>query len=341
MRYKSTATIDGKRKYFYGASKKEADKKRDEYVKKFNGEKYLFKTVASKWWEDALLTIAYNTTKGYKPAMERAVKEFGDDDISDIKPYDIASYIKWFSRGGRADKTVRTQLMIINLIFKYAINDMGIDIQNPCRDIEVPKHLKKTKVHSPEDDTLKKIMAADDCQMKSIAMCILYSGLRKGELLALTSDDIGSATIRVNKSLFWDNNKPDIKTPKTEKGFREVPIINSLKPWLPKKKGILFDENGRYMRDSYFQKNWYKWCDELGIHCTPHQLRHRYATMLFDNSVDPKLAGAILGHAQISTTMDIYTDILDSKKKFEGLYQMDIKPSHCGRPLKKCGQISR
>ncbi|MDY4190917.1 MAG: tyrosine-type recombinase/integrase [Oscillospiraceae bacterium] len=47
----------------------------------------------------------------------------------------------------------------------------------------------------------------------------------------------------------------------------------------------------------------------------PHQLRHAYATMLFENGIAEADAQELLGHAQISTTMDIYTHIREGRKK--------------------------
>lgn len=48
---------------------------------------------------------------------------------------------------------------------------------------------------------------------------------------------------------------------------------------------------------------------ESGVAVTPHQIRHGYATALFESGIDAKTAQALLGHAQISTTMDIYTHV--------------------------------
>lgn len=57
----------------------------------------------------------------------------------------------------------------------------------------------------------------------------------------------------------------------------------------------------------------------FGVTVIPHQIRHGYATALFENGVDAKTAQVLLGHAQLSTTMDICThaceDIISAAKK--------------------------
>ena len=54
---------------------------------------------------------------------------------------------------------------------------------------------------------------------------------------------------------------------------------------------------------------------ELGIKLTPHQLRHGYATILYDAGIDLKTAQAWMGHANIQTTMDIYTHISEDRNE--------------------------
>ena len=61
--------------------------------------------------------------------------------------------------------------------------------------------------------------------------------------------------------------------------------------------------------DSAFRRQWYAYQKESGVTATPHQLRHAYATMLYEAGIDEKLAQELMGHADISTTKNIYTHI--------------------------------
>lgn len=341
MRYKVSATIDGKRKYFYGRTKKDAEQKRDEYLKRQGMLKVMFQTVAEQWWDDTEGELAYNTVRGYKAPFKRAVNHFYNIDVRNIKPIDVATFIREFAKKGYYDKTVRTQLMILNLIFKFAINFMGLDMTNPTRDVQVPRKLKKNKVHIPSNDDIQKMVNAPDSIQKRMAMWFIYTGLRKGELLALTSDDINDGFISVTKSIYHDNNRPRLKDTKTENGRRKIPIVKALEEYLPEKDGIIFDENGNYMRDSVFQKGWYRWCDMYDIHCTPHQLRHLYATMLIEqNNIPPKILQRLMGHANITTTLDIYAEVRESQEQeiADRIYELKVTTQD-GAIKKKKGSV--
>lgn len=69
------------------------------------------------------------------------------------------------------------------------------------------------------------------------------------------------------------------------------------------------------MTETQFQRQWELYCQATGLKITPHQLRHAFATILFDAGIDDKDAQELLGHANLSTTRDIYTHITQSRKK--------------------------
>ena len=67
---------------------------------------------------------------------------------------------------------------------------------------------------------------------------------------------------------------------------------------------------------AYFEDNWNKYKKEAGINITLHQLRHAYASyILHDSGIDVKTAQELMGHADISTTQNIYTQITERRIK--------------------------
>lgn len=145
--------------------------------------------------------------------------------------------------------------------------------------------------------------------------------LRKGEALALTYADIDkeNKVIHITKSLAYKYNTPYIKDPKTAAGVRDVPLLDELAPFIPDGEPHEFvfspDGENRPMSMMVFQRKWANFQKATGITCTAHQLRHSFATMLYDADVDVKQAQDILGHTTEAMTMDVYTKISERKRK--------------------------
>lgn len=324
-RWQQKVTIKGRPHYFYGRTKSEVLQK----IQAYQGEQEkgpLFEVVAEEWWDEHSATLQSNTIKSYKPALERAIVAFQGWRCRDITPAMIKSEIAAMAKS-RADKTVRTQLMVYNLIFKYAVTSDYCPT-NPAREVSVPHGLPKKKISSPSDEDIERVKRGWGCTFGMIAYMALYTGLRRGELLALEWSDIDldARTITVSKSLVHISNRPSVKRPKTAAGERVVPVLDALLPKLHKSAGLVFPGKSGHMTETEFQACWAQYTKESGVTCTLHQLRHAFATMLFEHDVAGKDAQGILGHAQLTTTMDIYTDIREQRKKavFEALYKADI-----------------
>lgn len=315
-RYQEAITINGKRIFFYGKTKAEIMTKLTEFTKaKEKGA--AFNAVAYEFWEFHEQTLAEQSKRPYAAALKRAISAFQGFPIKDIQPIDISRQIALFS-ANHADKTVRTQLMVYNLIFQYAVTH-GYMPSNPAREIHVPKNLPKSKRSAASSEDAERIKASVDLPCGLFAYMAMYTGLRKGELLALTWQDIdlNKQTISVTKSLEHINDRPHIKPPKTETSIREVVIPDQLLTVLKKqkdRKGIIFKSaSGGYIGSSVFHDLWARYCKASGVKCSPHQLRHLYATALFENGISVKTAQHMLGHAQYNTTMDVYTEL---RKKY-------------------------
>lgn len=331
--WQETLTVEERgrpvRKFFYGKTKAEVLRKVAAF-EEVRQKGRTFREVAEEWWADAEPGLAVNTLRGYRPAIARAKDRFGDSYIRAIKPSDINTFIRDFTKQHQAaDKTVRTQLMMVNLICKYAVSTGDLEA-NPARDISIPKGLKKESRTLPSDEDIKRVKESINCTFGLFALLTLYTGCRRGESLALTWDDIDFANrlVHITKSVYQKSNTPMLKEPKTEAGRRTVPLLDRLAERLKPGQGLLFPDpkTGGLMTEMHFQRLWKAYAAESGVTATPHQLRHAFATMLFEADVNEKDAQEILGHAQISTTRDIYTHIRDQRrqKTYTQLRTMDI-----------------
>jgi len=305
--------LNGQTVYFYGKTRNELLQRiKDHKEKEENGE--LFEVVADEWWDRHSPTLASNTLKGYHPAYIRAKDAFSGQYIKDITYRDIQKYLDLMKNKYPSLKVKQTQRLVFNGIFKFA-RKMGYIDSIPTEGLECVG--TKTKRGTPTSQCIDTIKNSTACTFGLFPFLTLYTGLRRGEALALTYEDIDRKNnlIYVSKSVYYINNKPYIKEPKTEAGKRAVPLLAPLKTVLPKnKKGYLFsNSDGTLLKEYQVEDLLIKYRRETKTTFTPHQLRHAYATILHENGIAAKDAQEILGHAQISTTLDIYTEFRENR----------------------------
>ena len=203
------------------------------------------------------------------------------------------------------------------MIFEFACINRYI-VNNPCQYIHVPPNLPKHKRGIPDKDTIQAIVKNINVKFGLAACFILYTGLCRGELLALRWSDIDfdNKIIHINKSVYYVGNKPHIKQPKTEAGMRTVILPDFLAYNLPRnKRGLVFPgKDGKPMAQHFFESQWDEYINSLNIDVHPHQLRHAYASyLLHDSGIDVKTAQELMGHADIKTTQNIYTQLTADK----------------------------
>lgn len=320
--FEKKITLNGKRVTFRGRTEEEIFIK----INQYNESQVLgltFDEAADRWHTEHWYTLSPTTQRGYKFAYEEIKKVFGSHYIKQITHKDISNYIKSLPKT-YARKTCVTRLQLINMIFKFAITE-DMCQSNPCEYVTVPKGHGSQKRRGPTDDEIKKIKSSigtlyHDFDFGLLAVFFLYTGCRKGEALALTFGDINCKTkrITINKSVYYEHNEGKLKKPKTAAGVRKVIIPDYLLPLLPKGKKdeyVFSPTPSEPMRGHFFEKGWKKWQDDTGLELTAHQLRHGYATILHEADIPPKDAQALLGHADISTTLNVYTDVNEKRIK--------------------------
>lgn len=316
--YEKVVRIDGKRVAFRSKDWREIDKKMLAYKKEVN-EGPFFKEIAEEWMEQHFPTLAPNTLRGYKAAYNRILHEFGKKRIRLITTSNINGFLQDLASFLYGQKTVTNHLLVIRLIFDYACAHDILE-NNPAGNAKVPKGLAKTTRRFPSDAELKAVKEGVNATFGLFPFFILYTGCRRGEALALRWGDIDfeNKEITINKSLYY-NPRPAIKAPKSDKGIRTIILLDRLSDVLEPLKGkpeeLVFHKNGKYMENMKVQRLLDQYNVETGTQVKPHELRHGFATMLFEAGVDAKSTQYFLGHAQISTTMDIYTHLREQRKR--------------------------
>lgn len=317
-RIEKKVTINGKRISVYGFSAFEISQKIEALEAEAERKKYpLFTDVLEDWKEEHFEKIALGTQTCYTPAIKRAKAEFKNVRLCDITPMDVTALLKNLAALGYSQQTVKVQKAVISLVFSYAQSN-GIVQHNPAEHAELPSKLPKKPRDIPDDATIKTVMQSSSLPFGDFALFLLLTGCRRGEALALQWKDIDlkNNTISINKNITYNGNKPILENhTKTSAGMRTVVILAALLPILKEKQkdtrpeDFVFGKGQTPYTQTEFRRRWDKYTKEADISITPHQLRHAYATILFDAKVDEKVAQTFMGHSKIEITRNIYTHL--------------------------------
>ncbi len=176
---------------------------------------------------------------------------------------------------------------------------------NPFDAIEPVKRQRKQSKSLTHEEEEKFTESCRNWDKGRFYLFCLYQGLRIGEAVALTYDDIDfeRRTITVNKSI---NTNGELTPPKTATSNRTLPLFERSLPLLDKNgKGNVFE----YNRKTYQNKLLLK-CRELGLDgVTMHTLRHTFATRCSEAGIPPKMVQKWLGHSTVEMTLNVYTHV--------------------------------
>ena len=313
--YRKTITDKrtGKVKYFEAKTEREVYRKIMEYEEEqLRGR--LFKQIADEWWELEVENLSPSSVRSYKKATERVLEHFGKMHISDIQTSDISKFLNLLARKEYAKKTVKNHKIVINRIFHFAVVEGDIKY-NPAREAELPRGLKESKRTSatPQEENI----ICHSQEVWLLPFFALMTGMRKGELLGLKWKDIDmdKKLIRVERSI-WYGGGTHIKEPKTEAGKRRLPIPTLLyeeleKYNLPREHYVFGGEEP--LSEKQYRLMYAKFQRITGVTATAHQLRHSYATLAVESKVPEDVLASIFGHRDITTTLNIYSEVRESR----------------------------
>lgn len=259
-------------------------------------------------------------------------------DIEDISPRDIQRFVNELrdKTSVRTSKplsasSINTIITMLKLSFDYAI-DFEITKNNPTQRIKRLRINKAKEIKAftrDEQIKIEKYIENENNDENFGVILALYTGLRLGELLALTWNDVNLKTgvITISKTLYraLENNVwvDRVSSPKTISSNREIPLPIFLKEKLKllkknkKSSRIVIRNDGTKLGEKIFIYRYHKLLRkahvrDLNFHC----LRHTFATRALENKMDIKTLSEILGHANASTTLNIYAhSLIDHKKQ--------------------------
>lgn len=261
------------------------------------------------------------TLEKYRSQIEKHIAPaLGEFDLDELSAQVLQRFTVRLTENGFAANTVNGIISVLKSSLQRAVMLKIADVQ--FSDAIVRPKCKEKQVESFTKDEQRKIeiYIAEKRKDKlfGIVLC-LYTGLRIGELLALTWGDVDfiKGTITVNKSCRdgWKNGEyvKIIDTPKTDNGYRIVPIpkqlITRLKEIKKKSVGdyVVGGKTGYGAEVRSYQKTFERLLVKLRLpHKGFHALRHTFATRALEVGMDVKTLSEILGHGNPSITLKRY-----------------------------------
>mgnify|MGYP002532814678 CR=1 FL=1 len=301
-----------------------------------------FQELAEEWFENYAKNALRSTT--YERMLQlthRVYPAIGHLRIDKITARHLQGFVNSLAKEGAnektgkplAPKTIRHNLSFISDVFSYAVR-MELISDNPCSKVVIPKgEVKEKQIYSQEEMELLLTRIMDEpVKYKAFFFLIAYSGFRRSEMLSLEWKDIDFQTgvIHIQRtSNYTKTNGIYTDTTKTESSVRfvKVPmeVIDVLLLYKEEqdeeriKLGSKWHDTDRlfvkYDGQPMNPQTPYGWLKEFcekndfpfyGI----HQFRHLHTSLLIGAGIDPTTVSSILGHSQVSTTLNLYSHML-------------------------------
>lgn len=219
----------------------------------------------------------------------------------------------------------KSMLFILKSIFIFAEKHKLIS-NNICQDIEFTK-VKNTSIRNiwSESELKQYLPILKNFKYFDIVFLALETGLRRGELLALTWDCVNfkKNTLMITKSYIKSSNFLGFSTPKTKSSNREIDLLDNSMALLKKRH---MEKTSKYIFPNRQNKNipvhpntltkeFKKFLVKNNIRTIHfHDLRHIHATLLLNKNVNYKLLSKRLGHNNIAFTLQTYTHIMQDSE---------------------------
>ncbi|WP_304507302.1 tyrosine-type recombinase/integrase [Anaerotignum sp.] len=265
-----------------------------------------------------------NTIKARKAAMKKfsAIKNIP---LVELKNADIQKCVDKMVSSRLKTLTIKIHLVSIRYILGQAVKPHRVISVLPMEDIKFPpmQYIEGEKASKAlEKNEISKLLEAlksKQTTLKYYYLCsfALGTGLRRGELLGLTWDNIDFRNRQVNVVRQWkllDDGTEGFGTLKKKNSKRIVPISKNVIDELLEYKTIFnvigIDNRVFPFKNNVVSNSFAKISKEIGFYVGVHMLRHTYATNLIANGVDFKTAASILGH-DVEMTMKVYSHVTD------------------------------
>jgi len=283
-----------------------------------------FEDFLKLYYEDMAARIRENTMNTKKYIIDlKILPYFGKKSINSITPADIRKWQNELMSQGYSQTYLRTINNQLTAIFNYAVKYYDLK-NNPCR-----KAGSMGKNQADEMNFWTKEEFSDfadsimDKQDSYTAFTTLFwTGMRIGELLALTPSDINfeEKTISISKSYQRIKRKDVITPPKTPKSNRIITVpdflLADIKDYMNSIYGLKDTDRLFPLTKSFIEHEMQRGIKNSGVkRIRVHDIRHSHCALLFEMGIAPLEVADRLGHERVETTLNIYAHIYPNKQK--------------------------
>lgn len=238
--------------------------------------------------------------------------------VSDISPADIAAWQTEILNKNLSESYAHTINVYLKAIFAYAVEYIGLS-KNPCTKSIGSLKNRKIDFWTPEEYKQFSEACKDNIEYFTLFELLYYTGMRVGEALALTLNDINfkENTISITKTYYRVTGKDLINPPKTAGSERTIImpefLTDELKQYVshlynPDPEERIFNKRPQYVRSILMDR-----AEKAGVkQIRVHDLRHSHASMLINLGANPVLVANRLGHESADITLKIYSHLFPS-----------------------------
>ena len=309
------------------ATKKEAlGFERDFLEKQSANPDMTFQNLYEIYMEDMAARLKQSTLLTKKAVLQTHILPFfGSKPINEIKASDVRRWqAKLMSSPNKYSQTYLKKINTeLNSIINYAKRFYDLNT-NPCGKAGT---IGKAKAEEMDYWTYDEYIAfregVKDKSLSYICFEILYwTGMREGELLALSPADIDldNKTISINRTYQRIEGKDVFTSPKTRKSKRKIPIpdflCQELSDYIQSRYMLDADERLFPVTKSYLSHEMIRGCKNTGVKkIRIHDIRHSHASLLINQGCDALMLADRLGHEKVSTTLNTYSHLFPHKQQ--------------------------
>ncbi|MCZ8518857.1 site-specific integrase [Paenibacillus caseinilyticus] len=337
-------------------TKKEAERACAELIAAIEGGTYSnnpkqnLETYLTEWLQSKAITLKKNTFASYTNIVtHHLIPAFGKIELTKLTPAHISKFhAELLNDKGLKEGTVRDIHKVLTTALNQAVK-WGMLQKNVASLVEKPRPRAKELSVWNEEEAKRFIKTAVKSRSYIAFLLAISTGMRQGEILGLRWKDVDlvGKTIYVSQTLSHDGKELTAGA-KTKSGSRKISIDDTLANELKKQKSRVSREKmqtepGKYtdldlvvptskgtpVTPRNLSRSFYALMEDAKVPTiTFHDMRHTHATLLLSQGIHPKVVAERLGHADMRTTLEIYSHVLpdiqkDAATKFGAMFYAD------------------